>query len=116
MTTADQDAVVGRLVRERRDLRAHHEALTANLQKIGDLLSGLGHALRIKPEHRPLTGAPVARIDQDGAVTVSSEYRTQEMLTGQFPTYEQIKQLLEERQNIASRISELDTQLKTFGV
>lgn len=44
MTKEDQDAEVGRLVRERRDLRAHHQALVSRAQAVGKLLSGIGKA------------------------------------------------------------------------
>lgn len=116
MTAEDQDAVVGRLVRERHELRTRHEALTATLQKIGDLLSSVGHALRGKPEYNRLAEAPILRIDDRGSVTVSDEYRNRQMLTGDFPTADKIKKLVDEREIVAARLSDLDGQLKVFGV
>ena len=53
MTTDDQDAEVGRLVRERRELRAHHQALVSKAEKLSKLLSSIGHAM---PPRRNQTG------------------------------------------------------------
>ena len=116
MTAEDQDAVVGRLVRERRDLRAHSEALIAKAAKIGDLLGSVGQALRMRPSAQRSLPDVILRINDDGSVTVSSQYRPQEMLTGQFPSVADIRQLLLETTDINGRLSELDTHLKAFGV
>jgi hypothetical protein len=113
MTTEDQDAEVGRLVRERRDLRAHHEALLAKAHKLAELLSAIGQALR-RPKHQ--VNEHKLRISQDGAVTVSNQYRPQEMLTGKFPAHSEINGLLQEIQGVEGRLGELESSLKSFGV
>lgn len=46
MTQQDQDAVIGRLMREHRDLEARRSALGAEATRIGDNLIALGKALR----------------------------------------------------------------------
>jgi hypothetical protein len=46
MTTQDQDAVIGRLMREQRELEARRSALGAEARRIQDNLISLGKALR----------------------------------------------------------------------
>lgn len=46
MTTQEQDAVLGRLMREQRELEARRSALGAEATRIGDNLIALGKALR----------------------------------------------------------------------
>jgi hypothetical protein len=116
MTTEDQDAEVGRLVRERRDLLAHHEALIAKAAKMSDLLSSLGHALRAAPGITQMLDRITLRIDDDGAVTVSDQYHHQQLRTGQLPSAGDIRQILLDTTNVKARLSELEQHLKAFGI
>ena len=50
MTPEDQDAVIGRLVRERRDLRGKIAALETEAHSIGATLTYLGQLLRDSPD------------------------------------------------------------------
>lgn len=50
MTQEDQDAVIGRVVRERRDLQTKAGALEAEAQNIGMMFAQLGQMLRDYPE------------------------------------------------------------------
>ena len=115
MTPEDQDAEVGRLVRERRDLRAQHQALLSKGKKTGTLLSSVGKALTI---HAPGSRYPAntLKFGKDGSVNVSDEYHAQETVTGQFSSAAYIRQLLEEVNRVEQQLSELDSALKAFGV
>lgn len=114
MTAEDQDAEVGRLVRKRRELRTHHQALISKLESIGKILSSVGKALYVK--RGATQNAPVTLvIERNGSVRVSDEYRQQELITGPFPIAEDIRQLLDELERAELRLSELDKRLKTFG-
>jgi hypothetical protein len=116
MTKDDQDAEVGRLVRERRDMRAHHEALVSKLQQIGQLLSSVGHALNVRAPGGSHYPQVTLSIDQNGAVNVSDQYHAQSILSGKFPTAGEVQQLLNETKDLQRRLAELNEQLKSFGV
>jgi hypothetical protein len=113
MTVDDQDAEVGRLVRERRDLRAHHQALLSRTDHIGKLMSSVGKSLNMRPSHGQ---ERTLKIEEDGAVRVSDEYHPQQLLTGKFPTADEVRQLLREIKDAERQLGELETKLKAFGV
>jgi hypothetical protein len=50
MTQEDQDAVIGRVVRERRELQAKLAALEVEAEKLGMMFQQLGQMLRDSPD------------------------------------------------------------------
>jgi hypothetical protein len=115
MTKEDQDSEVGRIVRERRDLRAHHEALISRADTTSKLLSSLGKALNLRSQSNSMTPVTLS-LDEDGAVSVSDEYHPQQILRGHFPTVNDLRELIAETKDVKKRLADLDTHLKAFGV
>jgi hypothetical protein len=113
MTTDDQDAEVGRLVRERRELRAQHQALVSKAEKLAKLLSSIGHAIPLR--RNPIGDSPTLNFESDGSVTVSDQYHNQNLLKGAFPSVIDMVTLLDDLRRCEARLAELDTQLRNFG-
>jgi hypothetical protein len=116
MTTEDQDAEVGRLVRERRDLKAKKETLVSVAHKHSAILSGVGKALNVeRPGHRSESEITF-RVEPDGSITVSDEYHPQQLLRGQFPTLAELQQLLSDISKANERLGEIENHLKGLGL
>jgi hypothetical protein len=109
MTSYDPGAEIGRLVQEGRELRARYEAVLAKAQEIGSLLQSVGHALRSAPTQ---SREPVLHIEADGCLKVSERYRNPEMHTGRWPTAAEIIQVVDDIEDVKSRLAELDAQLE----
>src|SRR5688572_21155086 len=115
MTIEDQDAEVGRLVRERRDLRARHEALASKGQTIGKFLSSIGKALTVRVPEGPYPSHAI-EFAADGSIRVPDEYQSHKSVAGRLPTSADLQDLVDEAKQVGSRLKELDAQLKSFGV
>ena len=114
MTTDDQDAEVGRLVRERRELRAQYQALLSKAGKTGKLLSSVGKQLWVQPANGPFpTGTLI--VEPDGAVRATDEYE-KGALSATWPTALELHTLLAEVKAAQQRLKELDGHLQAFGV
>jgi hypothetical protein len=113
MTTEDQDSEIGRLMRERRDLRGTYAALLAKGSKLGELLAAMGKALKIQPPGGPY---PVQhfQIEAGGTVNVTDEFNSRQIIDGQLPTCEELRQFLVDVQTVQGRLSKLDAHLKPF--
>jgi hypothetical protein len=115
MTVEDQDAEVGRLVRERRDLRAHYEAHVSKLQSHGKLFSAIGKALTVRPQTEAFP-ARLLDLRDDSTVAVANEHNERDVIHGKYPDFSEIRQLLIRTKEAERRLSELESQLKAFGV
>lgn len=116
MTTEDQDAEVGRLIRERRDLSAHREALLSKATKAGKMLAGIGRALFVQAPGGGKFPGVACTIEADGSVKVSDEYQPHNMLTGQYPTSAELHTLLADIHEVDQRLAQIATHLKPFGI
>ena len=112
MTTEDQDAEIGRLVRERRELRAHYEALIAKAETTGKLLSCIGHAL---PPIKASGAKVPIEIQPDGAVKVADQHQSTRLVTGRIPTAQELSELIGGIASDEARLAELDQRLKVVG-
>lgn len=115
MTTHDQDAEVGRLVRERREARAHLETLTSSAQKQAKLLASVAHFVFEQFKPGRLHPDPVFRVEPDGAVSVSEQHASQSIISGRLPTAEEIQRQLAEIKQVRKRLGEIDEHLKALG-
>lgn len=113
MTTEDQDAEVGRLVRERRDCRAQRQALLSKLGGIGKLLASVGKALSTQA-HDAKIPAGTLSFETDGSVKVADEYHPYQMLRGQWPTTQDLHLLLLQLRDLDDRLAQIDAHLKPF--
>lgn len=97
VTTQDQDAVVGRLVRERRDLEQKCAALEAEAQRLGHRLIVLGQALAQDPGRIVLAGEAV---DSKLAMTAHTIHQSELDEIARIPTltadYRETYRLLKE--------------------
>lgn len=115
MTIDERDAEVGRLVRERRELREERQALVSKVNSTAKMLSGIGKALYV-------TAAPVSRssrtleVAADGSVSVSDEYHEQQLIKGTFPTADQLHGFIANLREVDRRLAEVEGHLKAFGV
>lgn len=115
MTTDEQDAEIGRLVRERRDLRAKTEALISKLQKNGEFLSAIGKALTVRPVNREYPASTLT-VDDNGTVQVAGEFHPNQTQTGRMLMAPELQQLLAEVKDAQRRLSEIDAQMKNLGL
>jgi hypothetical protein len=114
MTLNDQDAEVGRLVRERRELRTHLEALIARGRHIGAMLNGVGNSLTVHSSGRKYPSQHF--VVEDTGVSVADQYHNNKIINGQWPTAEELREFLRDAEITQEKLAELETSLKGFGV
>lgn len=114
MTLDERDAEVGRLVRERRDLREQRQALVSKLNSTAKLLSAIGKALYVADAR--VGRSRTLKVEADGTVKVSDEYNEQQIVTGVFPTAEQVRALAADLGVVDGRLAEVEKHLKEFGL
>ncbi|MFZ3211005.1 MAG: hypothetical protein WA188_05775 [Terriglobales bacterium] len=108
MTQEDQDAVVGRLMRERTDAERNEAALRAECDKLGRQLQDAGRALQTRPENVVFTGQ-----------SHSGDFQWQRggaLITPGSINDTRILQLTNDLRETLTKLTEIRRQLGAFGI
>lgn len=104
MTTEEQDAIIGRIVREHADATKQHDLLTSKLNRAGVSLQTLSNALRSRPERVTIDGEQLAN-------TISrNDFNSKEI------GLDAIKEMCGRIRELDETISRLEEEKKKFNL
>src|ERR1051326_5300053 len=104
MTQENQDAVIGRIVREKKQAENQLVLLRAEADKLGSILVELGQMLKVQPEH-------VAFQDQPVIPRFSRAVRTYQLLDSA-----KIAKLTHDIRDEVAKVEELGSRAAKIGI
>ena len=111
VTNTEQDTVIGRIVRERRDLRQLVHSLHADLAAMGTAFSTFGNALEMYGSVLPADHPLITLTDRRFSVSGGVHERM-----GELPQLETVSARLTELQEARRRLEAVERQADGLGI
>jgi len=107
MSQDEQDAVIGRVIRQHKEVSVKLGTLKAEAQRFGVMLVGVGEALRQHPE---------ALLQQGESFRGEIIQRSPLQFPIDFPSAEKLQKLTTEIRLCLTELADLDTQRAALGI